>query len=209
MSKSKFNYGVYNGKALKKLLDNSRIYFLAAAFAIGIFTGAVILKHNSETAEKISEIAEQFIFTRTQQGIGDNFFDSLLVSLIFSGVCLFFSFSLAGYPLLIWMPFLRGMGLGAISGYLYSAYKLTGLGYCVLTVYPAALISSFSFIIACNDGCEYSKNAFAKAVRGRGQFEKDETKIFLTRQIIFAAVCLVSAIVDAVFAALFSGLFKI
>lgn len=209
MSKSKLKYGVYNGKVLNKLLENSRLYFLAALFAAGIFLGALLVKCDSELSAKIINIAESFSLNRSQQGIGENFADSFAVGLIFNALSVFFSFSLIGYPFIIWLPIVRGMGLGAYSGYIYAVHKLTGLGYCVLTVYPAAIISTFSFLLACNDGCEYSKNAFAKAIKGRGQFEKDETKIFVTRQMIFLAVCAASAAVDAVFTALFSGLFKI
>lgn len=209
MSKSKLNYGVYNGKVIKKMLENSRIYFFAALFAAGIFLGAFLLKSDTYLSTKIISLAEQFSFSRNQQGITDNFIDSLAVNLLFNGLSLFLAFSLVGYPLLIWMPFFRGMGLGALSGYLYSAYKLMGLGYCALTVYPSAVISTFAFILSCNDCCEYSKNAFAKAIKGRGQFEKDETKILLTRQIIFAGIYAVSSIIDALFGALFRGLFEI
>ncbi len=209
MSKSKLNYGVYNGKVLKNMFENSRIYILAALFAAGIFTGAFLLNKNTDIYSEISNISEEFLLTRSQQGIGDNFIDSLTVNLCFNASVLFFAFSLIGYPLIIWMPFLRGMGLGAFSGYIYSVYKFTGLGYCVLTVYPSAIISTFAFIISCKDCCDYSKNAYAKAIKGRGQFEKDETKIFLTRQIIFSGICAVSSVTDAVFSALFVRLFEI
>lgn len=209
MSKSKLNYGVYNGKVLKKMLDNSRVYFLALLFAAGVFAGAFLLKSDSELSSRIIGIAETFSLKRGQQGIAENIIDSFSVSLLFNLLSVFFSFSLIGYPLIMWLPIMRGMGLGAYSGYIYSVYNFTGLGYCVLTVYPAAVISTFSFLLACNDGCEYSKNAFAKAIKGRGQFEKDETRIFLTRQLLFIAVCAASAVLDSLVTALFSGLFKI
>ncbi|MBE6820547.1 MAG: hypothetical protein E7516_05805 [Ruminococcaceae bacterium] len=209
MSKSKLNYKVYNGKALKKIFENSRIFFLTALFTIGIIFGAVLIKNPSDWFAEISEIAENFIQNRAEKGIGENFFDSLKICLSFNVLSTFFGFSLIGYPFIMWLPFLRGLGFGALSGYMYSAYKLTGLGYCILTVYPGAVVCVFSFLIACNDSCEYSKNAFAKAVKGRGQFEKGETKFFLTRQMIFAVICILSAAIDAAFTALFTGFFEI
>lgn len=209
MNKSKLNYKVYNGKAIKRMFENSRIFFLALLFAIGIISGALLVKNQSESIIRICEIAENFIRNRAEKGIGENFFDSLKMCLTFNFMSTFFGFSLIGYPFVMWLPFLRGLGFGALSGYMYSAYKLTGLGYCILTVYPGAIVSVFSFLIACNDSCEYSKNAFAKAIKGRGQFEKDETKFFLTRQLIFAVICVLSAAVDGIFTGLFTGFFKI
>ena len=118
-------------------------------------------------------------------------------------------FSLIGYVFLTAVPLLKGLGLGAVSGYLYASYKLTGLAYCLLIIYPGAVVSTFALIIACNDSCEYSKNAYAKAIVGRGQFEKDETRIYLIRQLILCGVCAVSSAIDAFSGLIFSRFFEI
>ncbi len=209
MSKSKLNYGVYNGKVLKKFLENSRVYFFAILLAVGIFAGAFLARSDSDFYSEITEISENFLNIKNGQGIAENFLDAFAVNALYNALSLFMAFSLIGYPFIVWLPFLRGMGIGLLSGYLYSVYKFTGLGYCVLTIYPSAIISALVFIISCNDCCDYSKNAFAKAIRGRGQFEKDETKVFLTRQLIYSVVIVLSSGMEAVLNALFSGLFKI
>ena len=208
MSKSKLNYGVYNGKVLKKFLENSRVYFFAILLAVGIFAGAFLARSDSEFYSEIAEISENFLNIKNGQGIAENFIDAFAVNALYNALSLFMAFSLIGYPFIVWMPFLRGMGIGLLSGYLYSVYEFTGLGYCVLAIYPSAIISALVFVISCNDCCDYSKNAFAKAIRGRGQFEKDETKVFITRQIIFCGICAVSALADALLNALFSGFFE-
>ena len=209
MSKSKYNYKVYNGKALKKMLENSRIYFLAVVFSIGIVIGAAAINSSSLIAEKTAILIDSYTLIRSGQGIIENFCNSFFVSCLFIAAGLFLGFSLLGYPFLLWLPFLRGVGLGTVCGYLYDAYKLTGLGYSILTVYPGAIVSTFAFILACNDSCEYSKNAYAKSIRGRGQFEKDETKVYLIRQLIFLGICAASAIIDAFSSAAFSRFFEI
>lgn len=209
MSKSKYNYKVYNGKAIKKLLENSKTYALSVLFAVGIIIGAAVINNDSELFQKISEITESFVSARSQQGIIENFCNSFAACAIFMLLNVFFAFSLVGYPFIIWLPFMRGMGIGVVTGFLYSVYKITGLGYCILTVYPGAIVSTVAFILACNESCDYSKNAFSKAIRGRGQFEKDETKIYLIRQVVLTAVCAVSSVIDAVFSSAFSGFFEI
>lgn len=209
MSKSKYSYKVYNGKAIKKLLENSKIYFLSAFFAIGIIIGASAIKGDSVIISKIDELIDSYTLIKSGQGIVENFSNSLAVSGAFIFVNAFLGFSLIGYPFIIWLPFFRGLGLGAVSGYLYSVYKLTGLGYSILTIYPGAIVSTFAFILACSDSCEYSKNAFAKSIKGKGQFEKDETKIYLIRQGVFLGICAASALIDALTNAAFSGFFEI
>lgn len=209
MSKSKYNYRVYNGKALKKLFENSRIFILAFLFASGIIIGAVAVNGDSSMFQKISSISQSFVTARSEQGIAENFCSSLTVCAVFMISNMFFGFSLVGYPFIIWLPFIRGLGIGAVTGYLYSALKMAGLGYCILTLYPGAVVSTVAFILACNDSIDYSKNAFSKAIRGRGQFEKDETKVYLIRQIVFMGICAASSIIDALFSSAFSRFFEI
>lgn len=207
MSKSK--YKVYNGKGIKKFLKNSRIYMLTVLFAVGIIIGAVSIHSDSEIIESLRTVIDSYTLLKSGQGIKENFFNSLAVNSIFFAGNLFLSFSLIGYPFIMWLPFMRGLGIGTVCGYLYSVYRLSGLGYSLLVIYPGAIVSTFAFSLACNESCEYSKNAYSKAVLGRGQFEKNETQVFLIRQAMFFGVSAVSAIIDAMLSACFSGFFEI
>ena len=210
MRKSKYKYKVYNGKAIKEMFENTRMIFLLILFAVGIIIGAkVINSENVILQEQIKNLLNSFTMKRAGQGVINNFIESLFSVSIFNLVSVFLAFSLIGYPLLIWLPCIKGIGIGAIAGYLYSVYQLTGLGYCILTIFPGAIVSTVALIIACNDSCDYSKNAFMKALRGRGQYEKDETKIYLIRQAIMIGVCIVSSIIDSVFSLAFSRFFEI
>jgi hypothetical protein len=139
----------------------------------------------------------------------ENFCNSLTVNALFFLINLLFAFSLIGIPFIITLPMLKGFGLGCFCGYLYSTFRLTGLGYGILMVYPGAIVSAIVFILACNDSCEYSRNAFRKSIKGKGEFEKDETRVYLTRQLVFSGICAASSAIDSVSYALFSGFFEI
>ena len=54
MSRSKLNYKVYNGKSIKKLFENSRLFLLTALFSAGIIAGAVILNKESAVTDSIA-----------------------------------------------------------------------------------------------------------------------------------------------------------
>lgn len=210
MSKSKYKYKVYNGRVIKEMLDNSRILIFVIIFAIGIIIGAkVINSDNLIMQDQIKTLLNSFTIKRAGQGIINSFAESLFSVSVFSLATVFLGFSLIGYPLIIMIPLLRGMGIGAVCGYLYSVYKFTGLGYSLLMIYPGALFSTLSLLLMSNDCCEYSKNAYSKAILGRGQFEKDETRVFLIRQLIFALIGIFGALTDAVCSKLFVGLFNL
>ena len=93
MSKSKLNYKVYNGKALSKIFENSKIYFLSAMLISGIIIGASVIKNSSELSSMVSEIAEEFVKARDGKGIIGNFVDSLKVSISFNAATVFMGFS--------------------------------------------------------------------------------------------------------------------
>lgn len=209
MSKSKFNYKVYNGKTMKAYFENSRILLLSVIFATGIIAGAIILNKDSEITEKIINYIKESVILKSGQGISELFINSLLSNIFFLAVNIFLAFSLIGYPLVIWLPFLKGLGLGAVIGYLYVYYGLRGLGYTVLTLVPGAVVSVFALITACNSSCEYSKNAYSKAIIGKGQFEKGETKYFLIKQFIYICICAASSMTDALFSAVFLRFFEL
>ena len=54
MSKSK--YKIYNGKSLKKIYENSRVFVLIAMLSVGIVAGASVLKSSPNFSEDISSL---------------------------------------------------------------------------------------------------------------------------------------------------------
>ena len=208
MNRSKANFRIYNGKTLKILSDNIKPIILSLIFASGVISGASSINQQTELSVKINEYINNHILYKSGQGITDIFLNSLTSNSIFLILNIFLSFSLLGYALIIWLPFLKGLGVGTVSGFLYSSYGITGFGYSLLTIFPGVIISTFALIIACNAGCEYSKNAYAKAITGKGQFEKGETKFFLLKQMIYLCICIISSLIDTAFSVVFLKFFE-
>lgn len=203
MNKSK--YRVYNGKKVKSVFENSKIILLFFQLIAGMLFGAFVSGKNNEA---LKGIADAYIRLRNAGFISD-FINSFAVNGAFIIISVFLGFSLIGCPLIYLLMFFRGLGIGSFCGYMYLKYKLTGIGYSLLTVYPSLIIAVFALIMSCRNSGEYSMNAYEKAVKGRGQFEKDETKIFIFRQAVFLAITALSSLIDAVFALAFSSFFTV
>ena len=206
---SKYKYRIYNGKSIKNILKYSVICLLILMFVAGLIIGSSTQINNSELAEKISVLTDSYISVRAGQGVLTNFCNSLSINIMFNAINIFFAFSVIGYPFIIIIPLLKGLGLGAVCGYLYSAHKMLGLGYSLIMLYPGAIVSTLALIFAFNDSCEYSKNLYNKSIKNRGQYEKDETRVYLTRQLVFAGICAVSAVIESLTNHLFSRFFEI
>lgn len=207
MNKSK--YKIYNGRALKEFIVNTRIIILIIMFCIGIICGALILKSDINFSDGISDIFNSYSELRKQNGILNNFLYSIKMNGLLIIVSMFLGFSVIGCPFITLVPLMKGLAIGAVSGYLYSMYKLSGVGYSILMIYPGSIVSSYALLKSCNDSFEYSRNLYYKAIKGRGQYEKDETRIYLLRQLVLLGICMISSMIDVVTSELFSGLFEI
>lgn len=209
MGKSEYKYKVYDGKIIKEMLENSRVFVLLLLFASGIIVGAVSLKKDNQLITQIQSLVSSFALQRAEQGGLQVFLSSMMINVIFVLSAVLFSFSIIGYPFILMLPFVRGLAIGAVGGYLYTAYRFTGLGYCILMIYPGAILSVAMLLLIFNECCEYSKNVYSKSILGRGQFEKNETRYFLVRILIFTAISASGALADAAGATLFSRFFDI
>ncbi len=208
MSKSK-KYKVYNGKKLKGFYEKSMIFILLLLFVIGILMGALNINKDNVIADELKNTVDAFTQIRGGQGIWKTFAESFFVNGIFQFVSIFLAFSVIGYPFILLIPLLKGLGIGAFSGFMYSSFGWTGVGYCLLIIYPGVLISTFALINSCNDSCVYTKNLYLKAICSKGVYEKDETRIMLIRQVLYLTVTLVSSITDSIVAYAFSRFFEI
>lgn len=209
MGKSEYKYKVYDGKIIKEMLENSRVFILLVLFAAGVTVGALSLRNDNQMIVQIQALVGSFVFRRAGQGAFEIFINSLLINVSFSLIAVFFAFSVIGYPFIMVLPFARGLAVGVVGGYLYSAYRFTGLGYCLLMVYPGAIISVALLLLIFNESCEYSKNVYSKSILGRGQFEKNETRYFIIRILIFTAFSSLGALADTAGATLFSRFFNL
>lgn len=208
MRKSKYPYKVYNGKVLRAFLLRARFYALALPWLLGLICGACTL--GRLTASQVSALSGtvQRLIAAHEGGWLQIFRNTLMLHSGALVLTIFLGFSLIGCPFLLLVPFFQGVGLGLVSGYFYTTYKLAGVGYCLAVLYPAALAAAAALLFSCRDSWLYSRNAYEKAIRGRGEMAKDETKVFLVRQGMYLLLCALSALIEAVFSALFSGLFR-
>lgn len=204
MNKSK--YKIYNGNSIKSALAESRIYLLLFLFAVGITTGAFI---NGTGSDTIKNIVSSYTNITVNGGFINNLIKSAVINEVMILCSVFFGLSLIGNPLIYIFSFIRGLGTGAFCGYMYGTYKMTGLGFSLAVIFPSLIIIIYAFIKSGDYSAEYSLNAYLKAVAGRGQYERDETKIFLIRQGIMMLITFGGCAVDALFSSLFTGLFAL
>lgn len=175
----------------------------------GIILGILTAKDGSEAIQKCAEtIFRSFFSFRSSQNISTGIISSLVVSLVFQLVAFVCAFCAVGAPIIASLPFVRGLGIGLISAYLYSAYKLQGIGYCTLIIFPGAIVSFIALVYITTDSFKMSLNAFGLVFgKSRPGNETEKAKNFIIRQFFYFLIFFLAAVADVLTAKLFSGFF--
>lgn len=202
-------YRIFSGKLINDTLNRYRAVIMLIFLIAGLLCGALIIRNGGGAVlDKLITIIDSYKSVRIQQGIIANFCNSMLSGMSFLMLSAFLGFSAIGAPFIVALPFIRGTGLGMICGYLYSTYKLTGLGYCILIIYPGAAVALVAFLLACSESYQLSKSIFGTCILTSKATQRQEIKDFLLKQCIFAAVTAGASLVDALMTAIFSSFFN-
>lgn len=204
----------YGNGVITSLKKNRRILIMMLLFATGMIIGAVSLKRadsylaDSYLSGAFSDMFSVYIRSKSSQSLGMNFINSLAVNAAFMLAVFVFGLCAVGLPLICILPIIRGVGIGMLSGYLYSNFALRGLGYCVLVIYPGLIPAIFALLLACSAGINSSYEMLlslssAKAQRGEGSI-----KIYCMRFLIICILIVLAAVTDAAASRLFCRLFS-
>ena len=114
----------------------------------------------------------------------------------------------AGLPFLLLLPVLRGAGLGVVSGWLYMTCGLPGVGYSVLVLCPAAVVSVLLMLAYCKESMLMSGDMLLVLTNKQEKMESS-LRLYITRYLVLLLVSVLAAALDAICFAAFAGIFEI
>lgn len=201
-------YGNGNG-VITSLKKNRRILIMMLLFAAGMIIGAVSLKRaDSYLSGAFSDMFSVYIRSKSSQSLGMNFINSLALNAAFMLAAFVFGLCAVGLPLICILPIIRGVGIGMLSGYLYSNFALRGLGYCVLVIYPGLIPAIFALLLACSAGINSSYEMLLSLSSVKAQRGEGSIKIYCMRFLIICILIVLAAVTDAAASRLFCRLFS-
>ncbi len=115
---------------------------------------------------------------------------------------LFFSFSCIGVPALIALPFLKGIYIGCISGYLYSSMGLTGIIVNILIFLLPQVAEALLICVLCTHALYVSSGLFNLLITKKyDSFIRMQlfTQVFLYSSLALIPTCLLSATLSYIF----------
>lgn len=176
----------------------------------GLLIGVLVAKNGNESIlDQVSRMFDSFYSVRENQSIGASVINSLKVSCAFWLINILFGLCIIGIPFVTAIPVIRGLGIGLVTGYIYSIYGIKGIGYCFLIIFPGALISFIALIYAVSDSFKMSLYTLSSCVNsGAPKGGAEKIKIFAVRQIFYLMLFAVSAFIDGIVNKLFAGVFN-
>lgn len=195
-------------RTLKDIFANWQLLLLLALFTIGMVCGAALLQNESfPYTQQIVTIAENYREAKETLALFTTFCNALLSACVYILVAYFSGLCALGIPFTLAVPFIKGLGLGVISGYFYSTFALKGLGYCLLLVYPGAFFTVLCILICCNESLYSARDLFHIAATGQTPESWGGIRLFSIRYSILVLLSVLGAVLDAVLFRVFSDFF--
>ena len=185
---------------------NKSAILSAIIIALGIIAGAVVFIFSQDNI--VNTLVEYFI--SFAMDFSNKNKPEILSGIILSHIPYFLTMlilgtSVVGTPGVMILTAMKSMGIGMLTTYIYSAFSLKGIEYCLLVLFPGKFILIFAMILL-TQSCYITSRSIKESIKtkeNRGvHFEK-----FALRSIFIAFLIILSAIVDFVTIISFSSLF--
>lgn len=200
----------YSKNRVSQLPIRREILMFSILLLSGLLIGVLVAKNGNESIlTQVNRMFDSFYSVRENQSIGASVINSLKVSCAFWLINVLFGLCIIGIPFVTAIPVIRGLGIGLVTGYIYSIYGIKGVGYCFLIIFPGALISFIALIYAVSDSFKMSLYTLSSCVNsGAPKGGAEKIKIFAVRQIFYLMLFAVSAFTDGIANKLFAGVFN-
>ncbi|WP_312642246.1 stage II sporulation protein M [Hydrogenoanaerobacterium sp.] len=186
-----------------------QVFFYAALFLAGVLAGALFLKSVSpETLKNLSVLVGQFAKRRGEQDMLTTFTTSFTSTALMLGVLFVCGFCAVAQPVIVLLPFFRGLGFGYQAGYLYAQNGFTGVGYVALVLLPNMLLSTLILIYGCGEAFTMS-TAYYRAAKQEGGSRLINLQNYCIKFLFLLFLVLIVSLIDTACTFLFSRLFTL
>lgn len=197
---------VISKPSLKVNYTDKTAILSAVIIALGIICGTIIflLSDNS-----ITETLFEYFISFTTDFSNKNK-PEILSGLILSHIPYFIAtivlgLSVVGVYLIPIITFIKSIGIGLLITYIYQAFTLKGIEYCLLVLFPGKFFLIFAMILLTQNCLITSNNIRLSAKGSKGRVVEPDK--FILRTIFIVFIILASVAIDFITIICFSSLF--
>ena len=200
------NFKKFHNLDYEKEREVKGLIITIALFTASMIIGAGLFRSTSANISEFSDIFDNYILTRSDETVLQLFFNSLIINLTFILISFFAGMSCFGFPITVILPVIKGLGYGVISGYLFSQYTMSGIGYYLLTILPGGIIANSTLLFTCNEACFLSADILM-IVLEKKQSDKNKIILYTKKIILLITISVFSSFLDSLLVKAFSYLF--
>ncbi len=203
--------GIFSFKSyLVDLKKHRPLLILTVLFVCGLLFGAFIFRNTADNIVSfLSEYVTDNLFKRKDYSFFKIFCVSLVSVIPFFASAFIFGLSPIGPFLVPLTAFLRGSGIGLITGYLYKTHEIKGIAFCLLILMPSFLFSSFVILLSSCESIKFSGALFRSfSIKAEPVSFGRDFRIYLSRYFFYLLLVLLCSFIDTVFSASFIRYFE-
>ncbi len=183
------------------------IIFLSI-FAAGMIIGSGLMKDSAQFKfiNDFTEMFKIFFNERGEQKVYEILINSLIINISFFLLAFCCGISLIGIPFLVLIPFIKGLGYGMTAGFLFYQYKMSGIGFYLLTIFPTGILCVTALIALCGSAVRMSADIIS-VVTSKCETDKTLLTQYIRQSAVYFIFCLFGCITDTLMSKSFLHLF--
>lgn len=166
---------------------------------IGLFIGNYVVKEIPEVYQTVKNSFNNFLASVEGQTLMKNFAGQLIVNTATLLISFVFGLCAIGFPIPFLTVFMKGIGIGTLSSFLYAEHRLSGFGFCMLVFYPVQLIITLVLIFFGKESTKMSvqllKSVTEQSIK---QNERHEIKKYAMQFILCLLIVMIVSFISAV-----------
>ncbi|MBQ9551496.1 MAG: stage II sporulation protein M [Clostridia bacterium] len=183
----------YARESIRAIKENRQTLLLSVLFICGLFCGCLMLKNNAYHVRTVAETAVKKLTDEQWSVRLTPILGEVLGTLL---IAFFAGFSAVGLPLLLCLPCAKGMIYGAVAAQLYTVYRVKGVVFSLLVLFPFLAAEIAVLVVGLGDSLRMSAALFGVFNGGRAG-ERGEVKTYCARFLIFTVVSAVIIVLQS------------
>jgi len=194
---------------MKKLFNKRIIIINALIIGLGIIAGIIFLIFTSHIDKLIvkEEITEYFALIKTSSHSFSNLINSFKYSATYITLITIFSIIYIFSPGILFISFYKGMVIGFLMGSVVLTYKIKGIFYSLLVIFPHHILTILLLILYSSIMLTFSykllKGTINKENINLGLFIKKVSILYLGALIVSFIISLIEIFISPIFLKLF------
>ena len=173
--------------------EKYKIFMLIICVA-AVACGSLIYRFYSNS--NINGIITEKVFAMQNSGFAAALVFLLKTDFLFLALSFFLGTSYAGKSLVFFPSALKCLIIGYTGGLMYNEFELKGVLFCLLFIYPYAVITTASLIFAANESA-YMSGYVLKLVTNKNTADDISARLYFLRYLFLAVINCACAAVNA------------